>query len=116
MVNRERYEEFHKTVHVARVVGLALGFPSERIYAAEEALELAIFQTAYDPNAIRRRMQKAASVAKQQREKRLRDARLMDSVASMSREDGEDQDNLLHTPSAAVPSREAKGVQAPWKK
>lgn len=113
MVNRERYEEFHKTVHVARVLGLALGLSADRLQIAEETLELAIFQTAYDPEAIRARMQRAAEALRRTRELRLRDARIMDSVASMSRED-RTQDASLKAPTALP--KTVKGVASPWKK
>jgi hypothetical protein len=57
----------------------------------EEELSLAIFQTAFDPAAVEGRLEDVRQAAHERREKLLRDARMLERVASYS-ETGEDQE------------------------
>lgn len=112
VVQRERFEEFQKTVHLSRVLGLLWGADPKALRRAEEALELAIYQTAWDPEAVRRHLQAAREVADKQREERLRDARLMDRVASYS----DDFDDDVSFPAAGTQRSQRVGVADIWKK
>ena len=112
VIQRERFEEFQKAAYLGRVLGVLWGVDPARLYRAEEALEFAIYQTAWDPEAVRSHLQEARTVAMRQREERLRDARTMDRVASYS--DGLDDDIPL--PSAASRRDRRVGVTDAWKK
>ena len=63
--------------------------------ALEEELSLAIFQTAFDPNAVEERLESVRRAANERREELLRDARLLARVASYS-ETSEDQVQAQH--------------------
>jgi hypothetical protein len=85
MVQRERFEEYQKHLYLGRVLMSLFGNETtntQQIARAEELLELAIFQTAYDPREIRKQMEIVNAAAQAEREKRLRDARLLAKVAS----------------------------------
>lgn len=112
VIQRERFEEFQKTVHLSRVLGLLWGADPKALRRAEEALELAIYQTAWDPDAVRRHLEESRDAADRQREERLRDARLMDRVASYS----DDFDDDLSFPAAGAKRSQHVGVADVWKK
>jgi hypothetical protein len=114
VVQRERYEEFQKTAHLGRVLGLLLGADPEGLRRAEETLEFAIYQTAWDPEAVRQHLQAARGAAERQREARLRDARLMDRVAGYS-DDGDD-DVAFSAADSLSDRRPTPGVTNAWKK
>lgn len=82
-----------------------------RMARAEELLELAIFQTAYDPREIRKQMEIARAVALAEREARLRDARLLAKVASYDEPDENDGDAFR----AVLSKTRLSGVEDPWK-
>lgn len=89
MVQRERFEEYQKQLYLGRMLILLMGSDTTnvpQIARAEELLELAIFQTAYDPREIRRQMEIVNTTMREEREKRLRDARLLAKVASYDQE------------------------------
>jgi hypothetical protein len=113
VVQRERFEEFQKATYLGRVLGILWGADPASIRRAEETLEFAIYQTAYDPETVRKRLQTAREVAHRQREERLRDAHLMDRVASYS-DDLDDDD--LSFPAANTPRDRRVGVTDVWKK
>lgn len=99
-------------MYLGRVLGLLWGADPAGLRRAEEALELAIYQTAWDPEAVRRHLQDAREVANKQREERLRDARLMDRVASYS----DDIDNDASFPAASTKRDQRVGLTDVWKK
>ena len=82
-----------------------------RMARAEELLELAIFQTAYDPRAIRRQMEIARSIALEEREERLRDARLLAKVASYDEPDENEGDAFR----VVLSKTRLSGLEDPWK-
>lgn len=95
MVQRERFETYQKQVYLGRMLILLMGSATAnvpQIARAEELLELAIFQTAYDPREIRRQMEIVNATMKEEREKRLRDARLLAKVASYDQADETSED------------------------
>lgn len=110
VVQRERFEEFQKAAYLGRVLGLLWGAEPQAIRRAEEALEFAIYQTAWDPEHIRHHLESARKVAHQQREERLRDARLLDRVASYSVDDDDD----LSFPAADSKRFKRQGVAKVW--
>jgi hypothetical protein len=112
VIQRERFEEFQKAAYLGRVLGLLWGADPEQLRRAEEMLEFAIYQTAWDPEVVRSHLQEARTVAHRQREERLRDARLMDRVASYS----DDLDNDLPLPSADSRRDRRAGITDVWKK
>lgn len=119
VVLRERFEEYHKTVFLGKVLGAIFGIDSRVLRSLEESLELAVYQTAYDPEEIRMYMEKARAQAAEERERRLRDARLLAQVASYSEDaDAKDSDsvflNTLSYTRATPPA--AAGPTDPWKK
>jgi hypothetical protein len=112
VIQRERFEEFQKTAYLGRVLGLLWGADPEALRRAEEVLEFAIYQTAWDPEHIRRHLENARRVAHQQREERLRDAHLLDRVASYSADDDDD----LSFPAADRRQPKRAGVTDVWKR
>jgi hypothetical protein len=112
VIQRERFEEFQKAAYLGRVLGLLWGAEPHALRRAEEALEFAIYQTAWDPEHVRRHLENARKVAHQQREERLRDAHLLDRVASYS-DDGDD--DLSFSAASTQPVIRA-GVTDVWKK
>lgn len=93
------------------MLGLLWGAEPQALRRAEEALEFAIYQTAWDPEHIRRHLENARKVAHQQREERLRDARLLDRVASYSVDDDDD----LSFSAADTKRPKLAGVTDVWK-
>jgi hypothetical protein len=112
VIQRERFEEFHKTAHLGRIFGLLWGADPADIRRAEESLEFAVYQTAWDPERLRQHLATAREVAERQREERLRDARIMDRVASYSVADDDD----LSFPAARTKRPKLAGVTDAWKK
>ena len=111
VIQRERFEEFQKAAYLGRVLGLLWGADPQALRRAEEALEFAIYQTAWDPEHVRQHLENARSVAHQQREERLRDAHLLDRVARYSDDDGDD----LSFPAANTKHPKLAGVTDAWK-
>jgi hypothetical protein len=112
MVQRERFEEYQKHLYLGRVLATIFGATGAQMARMEEMLELAIFQTAYDPQAIRHQMEVAREVARREREERMRDARLLAKVASYSEQD-EDKSEAFRS---ALGKKRVSGVEDPWKK
>lgn len=112
MIQRERFEEFQKTAYLGRVLGLLWGAEPDALRRAEEVLEFAIYQTAWDPEHIRHHLENARRVAQQQREERLRDAHLLDRVASYSDNDDDD----LSFPAADRRQAKRAGMTDVWKR
>jgi hypothetical protein len=111
VIKRERYEEFHKHAFLGRIIAMALGVDVKMLARAEETLELAIFQTAYDPRAIRKQMERAREVALTERAERMRDARMLESVSRLS-----EYDELSSVDAFKVDLKRTKlsGVEDPW--
>lgn len=78
-------------------------------------MEFAIYQTAWDPEQLRRHLESARQVARKQREERLRDARLMDRVSRYSDSD-DDEENDLSFSAGGGPRPRMAGVTSAWKK
>lgn len=114
VIQRERYEEYHKAVHTGRIVALALGADFDIVQRAEEFLEYAVFQTAWDPAAVRDRMDHAKRVAARERSARERDARLLAETASYSGDPDETPDTLQAPPVAHVNLKKTPGVVPRW--
>lgn len=112
VVQRERFEEFQKSAYLGRLLGGMFGVDERVLRKAEELLEFAVYQTAWNPEQIRQRLATARRVAQQQREARLRDARLMDRVASYSADDETESEFLAGKTSRT----KTPGVAAPWKR
>lgn len=112
-IQRERFSDFHRSVYLGRVLGLLLGATPEGLQRAEESLEFAVFQTAFDPEQMRQRLEEAQRLAAVQREERLRDARLMDRVASYSADD-EDGTDLDFSSVEARQARRQQGITNAW--
>lgn len=90
MVQRERFETYQKQLYLGRMLILLMGSDTTnvpQIARAEELLELAIFQTAYDPREIRKQMEIVNATMREERGKRLRDARLLAKVANYDQSD-----------------------------
>lgn len=111
MIQRERFEEYQKHLFLGRILAMVFGVDSVQMSRAEELLELAIFQTAYDPREVRKQMEIARTVAQQEREERLRDARLLAKVASYSEEDEDEGDAFR----VVLNKTRLDGVENPWK-
>lgn len=111
MVQRERFEEYHKQLYLGRVLATIFSANGAQMARLEEMLELAIFQTAYDPVEIRRQMEAAREIARREREERMRDARLLAKVASYSAPD-ENKSNQFRS---ALGRKRVAGVENPWK-
>lgn len=91
----------------------ALGMDPRQLARAEEALELAIFQTAYDPAQIHENMQQVQHAIRAAKDERLRDARIMARVASYTEEDDDDGDAF---PTKGVKNTRFQGVKKPWER
>jgi hypothetical protein len=115
-IQRERFESFQKTTFLGHILAKGLGVDSAIVDRLEEALELAIFQTAWDPREIEQQMAQMQARLRQEREARLADARLMAKVDSYTvyddDEDAEDADLF----ESAVGRRQFKGTASPWSK
>lgn len=113
MIQRERFEEYQKHLYLGRTFTLLFGSEmsdTSQMARAEELLELAIFQTAYDPREVRRQMERAQALASAKREERLRDARLLAKVASYSESEENDADAFK----VALSKTRFDGVKDPW--
>jgi hypothetical protein len=99
-------------VFLGRLLAVAFGVDPKILARAEETLELAIFQTAYDPRAIRKQMEQAREVARGERTERLRDARMLENVSRFS-----EYDDTSSVDAFKVDLRRTKltGVEDPWK-
>lgn len=111
MIQRERFEEYQKHIYLGRVLATIFGANGAQMARIEEMLELAIFQTAYDPQEIRRQMETARDVARREREERMRDARLLAKTASYSA----DEEDKSGTFRSALGKKRFVGVEDPWK-
>jgi hypothetical protein len=113
MIQRERFEEYQKHLYLGRTMAFLFGGEMTNVpqmARAEELLELAIFQTAYDPREIRKQMEIANAVAMAEREERLRDARLLAKVASYDEPDENEADAFR----AVLSKTRLSGVEDPW--
>ena len=83
-----------------------------------EALELAIFQTAWDPREIQQQMSQLQSTLQRERDARLADARLMAKVDSYTvyDEDEEDQKDAEVFESLVGREKRFKGASSPWER
>jgi hypothetical protein len=70
------------------------GSSSRMLERLEDNLELAIFQTAWDPREIQQQMTRLQRTLRQEREARLADARLMAKVESYTVHDEDEDDEL----------------------
>jgi len=96
-------------------MGLMLGASAEQLQSAEESLELAVYQTAWNSEVIRSRMQKAKEVADAHRDERIRDVNLLRQVASYS-DDEKYEDKVFHSGSRQSKKiEEAEGITSPWR-
>jgi len=84
LIHRERATEFQKFAYLGRIIGAAFGVDTSRLARAEEMLAATIFQTMHDPQSMRRSMEELARKAHEEREARLRDARILAKTASYS--------------------------------
>jgi len=105
VVQRERFETFQKNAHLGRVIAMAFGIPREDLMRLEDMLDLAVYQTAYDPEAIQRRLAEARRAAKEFRTERESTAATLARTASYT--------EPLEAP---PPTRfiKRKGVPEPW--
>jgi len=110
-IQRERYKDFQQHVFLGRIFAQAFGVDERQLARAEEALELAVFQTAYDPVQIGESMRRVQTALRLEREEQLQDARMMARVASYTVED--DAEGAAF-PTDSVASRRSEGVQKPW--
>jgi len=92
---------------------MIFGLETPKLRQAEEVLELAIFQTAFDPEEIRRQMERAKAVAKKEQDERLRDARLLAKVASYSASEAKDEADAFKV---ALNKTRLSGLEDPWKR
>ena len=92
-IERERYADYRKHLFLERSFVFAVrGVESTVFGTLEEELALAIFQTAFDPEAVQERLASVQAAMKERKEVLLRDARMLARVASYS-ETGEDQED-----------------------
>ena len=113
VIQRERFEEFQKTAHLGRLLTILMGGSPQGLQRAEEELELAIYQTAWNPGHVRDRIHRAQQVADAQREERLRDARLLDKVASYGVDDAE-RPGGVSFPAANTKRPKLPGAPVAW--
>ncbi len=113
MIQRERFEEYQKHIYLGRTLMLLLGSDVKHVpqlARAEELLELAIFQTAYDLTSIRQQMETARNAAMAARNERLRDAELLAKVASYGEPDETEADAFK----VVLSKTRLHGVENPW--
>ncbi len=91
---------------------MALGVKPKQLARLEETLELAIFQTAYDPRTIRKQMEQAREVARGERDERFRDARMLENVSRLS---GDDDSDSVDAFAVDLKRTKLNGVEDPWK-
>jgi hypothetical protein len=120
-IERERIASYYTTVHTGRMlVGVLRGTDLRFVGRLEEELALAIFGTIFNPEEIERRLQDLQRESRMRREVALRDARLLERVASFT----EEEDNTEQQRRAAAfeqrlqARRRAarKGIDKPWQK
>jgi len=120
-LERERIASYYTTVHTGRMLtGLLRGAGAAFVSRLEEELALAIFGTIFNPEEIERRLQDLQRESKLRREVAMRDARLLERVASFS----EEEDNTEQQRRAAVFEQRLaarrtaarKGIDKPWHK
>ena len=84
LIQRERFEEFQKASHTARLLGILLGADAEALAHAEENLEFAVYQTAWNPTILREKLRESHLAIAKQRQEREADEALLRSAANMS--------------------------------
>jgi len=99
-------------VFLGRIIAMALGVEPRALARAEETLELAIFQTAYDPRAIAKQMRRAQEVAFAERAERIRDARMLENVSRLSEAD---EASSVDAFKVDLKRTKLNGVEDPWK-
>lgn len=107
MIQRERFEAYQKNVHLGRILARLFGTAGTQLAQLEEVLELAIFQTAYNPHEVRKHMERAQRVAQKGREARLQDARVLSKVAQYDA--SEEPNEATFRNALRLP-----GVKNPW--
>jgi hypothetical protein len=121
MVQRERYETYQKSIFMGRIMAMSFGVAPSQLARAEEMLELAIFHTAYDPRQIQAQMEQAHARILEERNMRLRDARLLQSVARLSEDDRSQDSETFKTSFKKDTKIEANikamttGITQPWR-
>jgi len=126
VVYRERFEEYTKYNFLGQILALAQRVPYDFFKQAQEKLKLAIFQTAYDPEAMQQRLEEVRRVTAEEYEARRRDARLLASVEEMTEKDDEEEKKneaatftsslaRRRTPNTPLP-HSFGGVTNPWGK
>jgi hypothetical protein len=114
-VQRERFETFQKTTFLGQILAMGLGVDTRLVGRLEEALELAIFQTAWDPREIKQQMANLQNALRREREARLADARLMAKVDSYTVYDEDDEEDASMF-EASVGRKQFQGAADPWKR
>ena len=128
VVNRERFEEYTKYNFLGQIMAVTQRMPHDLFKRAQESLRLAIFQTAYDPEAVQERLEEIRRITEEERDARLRDARLLASVERMTAKDEEEESrqnadaftsSLSHRSSdkssRKISSKIPGGIRDPWK-
>jgi len=121
MVQRERYETYQKSIFMGRIMAMSFGVAPMQLARVEEMLELAIFHTAYDPRQIQAQMEQAHARILEERNARLRDARLLRNVAKLSEDDQSQDSETFKTAFKKDTKIEANarmmtaGITQPWK-
>jgi len=97
---------------LGRILAAGLQINNRALAQAEEELNLAIFQTAYDPKRVQAQIVQARRVALAHETARRRDAQLLAKVASYSVQDHDEEEAF------PLPARPTKipGVSSPWQK
>lgn len=114
VVQRERFETYHRSVYLGRVIAAFFGLNMNKLAQLEQLLDLAIFQTAFNPREIQRQMEAAHEAAQGAREARLRDARLLERTARYSDIDvrrSVEEEKLMES---MYTQGATKGVSDPW--
>lgn len=116
-IQRERFESFQKTTFLGQILAVGLNVDRKVVERLEEALELAIFQTAWNPREIEQQMAQLQDALRREREARLADARLMAKVDSYTvYDDEEDEADAALFESVVARSKRFKGATTPWSK
>lgn len=116
-IQRERFETFQKTTFLGHILAKGLGVDDRLVARLEEALELSIFQTAWDPREIQQQMAQLQDTLRREREARLADARLMAKVDSYTVYDEDEEDRTGEQFEALVGSNQRfRGEADPWRK
>lgn len=114
-IQRERFETYQKTTYLGQILVAGLGVDRRIADRLEEALELAVFQTAWNPREIQQQMAQLQDALRREREARLADARLMAKVDSYTvyDEDEEKEDASLFE--SSMGQQRFQGAADPWK-